>query len=55
MTETPVLKTLFDTLPIVFKESREDERKRLGLREEEDKGQFSGITKRGKRRQDDHE
>ena len=44
---TPVLKTLFDTIPIVFKESRGDERKRLGLGEEEDKGQFSGLTKRG--------
>ena len=32
---------------IVFKESREDEWKRLGLGEEEDKGQFSGLTKRG--------
>ena len=58
MTESPVLKVLFDTLPIVFKESesckesREDERKRLGLGEEEDKGQFSGITKRGGVRND---
>ena len=47
LTESPVLKHLFDTLPIVFKESREDERKRLGLGEEEDNGQFSGVTKRG--------
>lgn len=47
MTELPVLKALFDTLPIVFKESIEDERKRLDLGEEEDKGQFSGLTKRG--------
>ena len=44
---TDPLKHLFDTLPIVFKESREDERKRLGEGEEEDKGQFSGLTKRG--------
>lgn len=53
--ESPVLKHLFDTLPIVFKESREDERKRLGLGEEEDKGQFSEITKKGRRMQDDNE
>ena len=36
------------SVPIVFKENMEDERKRLGLGEEEDKGQFSEITKRGK-------
>ena len=53
MTETPVLKTLFDTLPIVFKESRGDERKRLGLGEEEDKGQFSGLSERGCIRNDE--
>lgn len=50
MTESPALKALFDSLPIVFKESREDD-----LREEEDNGQFSGLTKRGERRQDDTE
>ena len=45
---TDPLKHLFDTIPIVFTESNEDERKRLGLGEEEDKGQFSNITKRGR-------
>ena len=50
MTESPVLKTLFDTLPIVFKESKEDERI------EENKGEWTGATEKFlKRRQDDHE
>lgn len=30
------------------KESSEDERKRLGLGEEEDKGQWAGITHKGR-------
>ena len=55
-TESPVLKHLFDTLPIVFKESIEDERKRLDLGEEEDKGQWTMATNKFlKRKQDDKE
>lgn len=50
------LKHLFDTLPVIFKESKEDERKRLGLGEEEDKGQWAEATdKFVSRRQDDTE
>lgn len=40
------------TNPIIVKESQEAERKRLGLGEEEDKGEFSGITKNGRIRND---
>lgn len=49
---TDPLKHLFDTLPVVFNESKEDERKRLGLGEEEDKGQWTGTTKNGGTRND---
>lgn len=53
---TDPLKHLFDTLPIVFRESREDERKRLGLGEEEDLGQWANATNKFlKRKQDDKE
>mgnify|MGYP001574654980 CR=1 FL=1 len=34
--------------PIVFKESRDAERERLGLGEEGDFGQFSGLSERGR-------